>query len=113
MQASEEPMNETLGNARQAVGDDDTPFAQMMAQPFTLYVRGMARLQAESIRFGADCVIKALRMPQRFGACRTPSDVLATAGELAVETAREWLDQSQRIVALGAGDFESTTASLI
>lgn len=105
-------MNEASRKGSQTA-DIDTPFAQFTTQPFTLWMQSGARLQAESMRFIADRVVKGLHVPQRLVACATPAEAVAVASEFTFEAARDYLDECQRLFALAAGDFESTTAAVI
>jgi hypothetical protein len=97
----------------QAAPVADTPLAQWATQPFTLWMQGCARLQAESIRFAADRFAKDLRVPGRLGACATPVEMFGVAAGIAIEAARDYLGESQRLLALAAGDFESATATML
>lgn len=105
-------MNPQMPNDLQAIGTD-TPLGQWATQPFTLWMQGCARLQAESIRFMADRFVKDLRAPQRLGACTTPAELFDVATEIAAETARDYLGEGQRLMALAAGDFESAAATVL
>jgi len=78
-----------------------------------LWIEGLARLQAESVRFWADRAAKDMRMPLRLAASKTPVDALGTATTFAFEAARDYLAESQRLAAIAAGDFESAAAAVI
>jgi len=91
----------------------DTPLAQWTAQPFTLWMQGWAQFQAESIRFVADRAAKDLGMARRLRACATPAEALGVGMAFAFEAARDYLGESQRLLALAAGDFENATAAVV
>jgi hypothetical protein len=103
-------MNVVLDNAHSM---DDTPSAQLMQQPFTLWMQGFARMQSESLRFVATRAAKDLGMPLRLARCETPAQALGVAVSFAFEAASDYAAESQRLLSLAAGDFESATAAVI
>ena len=97
----------------QAIADiADTPCAQWTALPFTLWIQGYARLQAESIRFVADRVTKDLAVP-RLLASATPAEALGIGASYVFEAALDYATESQRLFALAAGDFQDGTAAVL
>jgi hypothetical protein len=91
----------------------DTPFSQWTAQPFTLWIQGYARLQAESIRFVADRVMKDLSVPRLLIACATPAEALGIGASYVFEATLDYATESQRLFALAAGDFQDGTAAVL
>ena len=94
-------------------GADDTPFAQLCQQPFALWMQGLAQVQSESLRFIADRAAKDLRLPLRLAACGTPVQALGVAAAHAFESARDYVAETEKLIALTAGDFESAAAAVI
>jgi len=98
----------------QAIADiADTPCAQWTALPFTLWIQGYARLQAESIRFVADRVTKDLAVPRLLIASATPAEALGIGASYVFEAALDYATESQRLFALAAGDFQDGTAAVL
>jgi hypothetical protein len=91
----------------------DTPFSQWTAQPFTLWIQGYARLQAESIRFVAGRVTKDLAVPRLLIASATPAEALGIGASYVFEAALDYATESQRLFALAAGDFQDGTAAVL
>ena len=104
----------TVADTAQAIANiDDTPFAQLYEQPFTLWMQGFARAQSESLRFVAARTAKGLRMPLELARCASPVQALGVAASFAFEAARDYAEESQRLFSLAAGDFESAAATVI
>ena len=106
-------MNAASANPYSTAYVDDTPFAQLCQQPLTLWMQGFARVQSESIRFVADRAAKDLRLPLRLAQCDTPVQALGVAAAHAFETARDYVAETEKLIELTAGDFESAAAAVI
>ena len=105
---------DTVSDSAQALANiDDTPFAQLYEQPFTLWMQGFARAQSESLRFVAERAAKDLRMPLELARCASPVQALGVAASFALEAVRDYAAETQRLFSLAAGDFESAAAAVI
>jgi len=109
----EERMNAASRDPYSIEGADDTPFAQLCQQPLTLWMQGFARMQSESLRFIADRTAKDLRLPLRLATCDTPVQALGMAAAHAFESARDYVAETEKLIELTAGDFESAAAAVI
>ena len=65
------------------------------------------------IRFVADRAAKDLRLPLRLAQCDTPVQALGVAAAHAFETARDYVAETEKLIELTAGDFESAAAAVI
>ena len=91
----------------------DTPFMQVAAQPYVTALQMLASAQAEWLRFFARRVAKNLDLTQRWAASETYADAVAAGASFAIEAATDYANESTKLFAVAAGNFESTAASVI
>jgi hypothetical protein len=103
----------SAGNIERASDVADTPLAQIVAQPYTLALDMLARTQSESLRFFARRTAKNLELMRRLAACATCADAAAAGASFAAETAADCAQESAKLFAVAAGNFESAAASVI
>ena len=106
-------MNAASNAAHTTTDFEDSPFAQLWLQPFTLCIQAFAQLQSESLRFGAERAAKDLRLPLQLARCANPVQALGLVASFAIESVRDHAAESQKLFSLAAGDFESATATVI
>jgi hypothetical protein len=94
-------------------GIGDAPFMQVAAQPYATALQMLGSAQAEWLRFFARRVAKNLDLARRWTASETYADAAAAGAAFAIETATDYANESTKLFAVAAGNFESTAASVI